>query len=165
VRELQAEVAAVPPAQFSAMKQWPKIKATILEIERLRPGTVVNVLIPTEDFEFQGIAFQKGRPITHFSALPHFQEEIYEDPMVFRPERHLSDKVYPGKAHATFGGGSHMCIGMPLARLQSPLILANILEGYTVEFSTPPSFRPRLASSLTPAGKTVPAIIKRRAGP
>ena len=163
VKELQAEVAAVPPAQFSAMKQWPKIKATILEVERLRPGTVVNVLVPTEDFEFQGIAFKKGRPITHFSALPHFQEEIYEHPMEFRPERHLGDTQYPAKAHATFGGGSHMCIGMPLARLQSPLILANVLAGYTVEFSRKPSFRAKLASSLTPAGRTIPATIKRRA--
>jgi cytochrome P450 len=163
VKQLQAEVAAVPPAQFSAMKQWPKIKASILEVERLRPGTVFNVLIPAEDFEFQGIAFKKGRPITHFTSLPHYQEEIYEDPLVFRPERHLEDRVYPGKAHATFGGGSHMCIGMPLARLQSPLILANILENYTVEFTSQPSFRARLGSSLTPADKTIPVIIKRRA--
>jgi cytochrome P450 len=163
VAQLQAEVAAVPPEQFSAMKQWPKIKASIQEIERLRPATVFNVLVPSADFEFQGIAFAKGKPITHFTTWPHFQEEIYENPLSFRPERHLEEKAAPAKAaHATFGGGSHMCIGMPLARLQTPLILAQIMQDYTVEFPVKPSFRPKLTSSLTPAGKQVIATIKKR---
>jgi len=163
VAELHAEVAAVPPEQFSAMKQWPKIKATILEVERLRPATPVNVLIPTTDFEYEGIAFKKGKPVTHFLVLPHFQPEVYEEPEAFRPERYLGDKVYPGKAHATFGGGAHMCIGMPLARLQSPLILASILQSYAVEFAGQPSFLGRLSAALTPADKTVMATIQKRA--
>ena len=162
--QLQEEVAAVPPEQFSAMKQWPKIKASILEVERLRPGTVFNVLVPAADFEFQGIAFKKGRPITHFTILPHFLPEVYDDPESFLPERFLGDKVYPGKAHATFGGGSHMCIGMPLARLQSPLILASVLQDYEIAFEGKPSFRGRLAAALTPSDKSLPVTIKRRAG-
>ena len=162
VRELQLEVSGVPPEKFSAMKQWPKIKATILEVERLRPATPVNVLIPMSDFEYGGVAFKKGRPVTHFLVLPHFQPEVYEEPEAFRPERYLGDKLYPGKAHATFGGGAHMCIGMPLARLQSPLILASLLEEYAVDFIGKPSFLGRLAAALTPSDKTIMATIRRR---
>ena len=162
VQELQAEVAAVPPEQFSAMKQWPKIKATILEVERLRPATPVNVLIPMTDFEYGGIAFKKGQPVTHFLVLPHYQPEVYEEPEEFRPERYLGDKVYPGKAHATFGGGAHMCIGMPLARLQSPLILASVIQEYAVDFLGKPSFVGRLSAALTPSDKAIMATIRRR---
>jgi cytochrome P450 len=162
LQELEAEVAAVPPEQFTAMKQWPKIKATILEIERLRPATPVNVLIPVGDFEYEGITFQKGRPVTHFLVLPHFLPEIYEQPESFLPERHLGDRLYPGKAHATFGGGAHMCIGMPLARLQSPLILASLIQDYAVEYAGRPSFVGRLSAALTPSDKTVMATIRRR---
>jgi cytochrome P450 len=160
--QLQAEVEAVPPAQFTAMKQWPKIKATIQEIERLRPATPVNVLIPAADFEYQGIAFKKGEPVTHFLVLPHFLPEIYEQPAGFRPERFLGDTAYPAKAQATFGGGAHMCIGMPLARLQSPLILANIVLNYEIAFMKKPSFRAKLAAALTPADDRIEVKIERR---
>jgi cytochrome P450 len=160
--QLREEVAAVPPEAFTQMKQWPKIKATALEIERLRPPTPVNTLIPARDFEFQGVAIKKGTPVTHFLALTHFLPEIYEDPQSFKPERFLGETNYPAKAHAAFGGGAHMCIGMPLARMQMPLILANFIHRYDLNFEFTPSFKPRLSAALTPTEKVLPTTIRAR---
>jgi cytochrome P450 len=162
LEQLKAEVDAHPPDQFTAMKQWPKIKATIMEIERLRPATPLNVVVPTADFEFQGIAFKKGEPITHFVVLPHFLPEIYDEPHSFRPERFLGETSFPAKAHGTFGGGAHGCIGMPLARLQSPLILANILYQFDLQFLKRPSFRPRLSAAMTPVEKRIEVRVVTR---
>ncbi len=163
--QIREEVATVPPDQFSAMKQWPKIKATVMEIERMRPPTPLNVLLPVEDFEFQNIRVRKGTPVTHVLCLTHFMEEIYERPFEFRPERFLGDTNYPAKAHAAFGGGAHMCIGMPLARLQVPLVIANIAANFDLEFSGKLSFQPRLSAALTPSQRHVPVrVLPRSSG-
>jgi len=162
LEQLREEIRAVPPENFRSMKDWPKIKATVLEVERLRPPTPLNTLIPVADFEFQGIAIPKGSPVTHFMALTHFLPEIYPDPERFQPERFMGDTVYPPKAHAAFGGGAHMCIGMPLARLEVPLILANILPRYDLTFSKAPSFASRHGAALTPKEKGLWVTLKPR---
>ncbi len=163
--QIREEIAAVPPDRFTAMKQWPKIKATVMEIERMRPPTPINVLLPVEDFEFQNIRVKKGTPVTHVLCLTHFMSEIYDQPFEFRPERFLGETNYPAKAHAAFGGGAHMCIGMPLARLQVPLIIANIAANFDLEFTRPLSFQPRLSAALTPAQKSIPARFRPHAAP
>ena len=161
--QIREEIAAVPPDQFTAMKQWPKIKATVMEIERMRPPTPINVLLPVEDFVFQNIRVKKGTPVTHVLCLTHFMEEIYDRPFEFRPERFLGETDYPAKAHAAFGGGAHMCIGMPLARLQVPLIIANVAANFDVEFAGKMSFQPRLSAALTPAQKSIPGRFRPHA--
>jgi len=161
--QLRAEIQAVPPERFTSMKDWPRIKATVLEVERLRPPTPINTLIPVADFEYQGIAIRKGWPVTHFLSLTHFLPEIYQDPGRFRPERFLGDVTYPPKAHAAFGGGAHMCIGMPLARLEVPLILANILPRYDLTFRGVPSFAARHGAALTPRERGLWATLQPRA--
>ena len=160
--ELRAEIEAVPPEQFTSMKEWPKIKATVLEIERLRPPTPINTLVAATDCEYQGIQIPKGSALTHFLSLTHFLPEIYADPEAFRPERFIGDAEYPPKAHAAFGGGAHMCIGMPLARLEVPLILANLLPRYDLEFRARPSFAARHGAALTPRERGLWATLRDR---
>ncbi len=160
--QLRAEVEAVPPERFTSMKEWPKIKATVLEIERLRPPTPINTLVAASDCEYKGIEIPKGSALTHFLSLTHFLPEIYAEPHEFRPERFLGDAAYPPKAHAAFGGGAHMCIGMPLARLEVPLILATLLPRYDVEFRIRPSFAARHGAALTPRERGLWATLKER---
>jgi cytochrome P450 len=163
LEQLRAEIQAAPPEKFTAMKDWPKIKATVLEIERLRPPTPINTLVAAADCEYQGIAIPKGSALTHFLSLTHFTPEIYAEPHEFRPERFLGDATYPPKAHAAFGGGAHMCIGMPLARLEVPLILATILPRYDLVFRTRPSFAARHGAALTPRERGLWVTLQERA--
>jgi cytochrome P450 len=106
--QLREEIAAVPPAAFTAMKQWPRIKATALEIERLRPATPLLTFITAQDFEFKGLHVPKGTALTHFLTLTHYLPEIYGDPENFRPERFLGETEYPARTHVPFGGGAHI---------------------------------------------------------
>jgi cytochrome P450 len=163
LEQLRAEYRAVPADKFTSMKDWPKTKATVLEVERIRPPTPINSLIPVADFEFQGIAIPKGTHVTHFLSLTHFLPEIYADPDQFKPERFLGDTVYPPKAHAAFGGGAHMCIGMPLARIEVPLIMANFLANFDLKFSKTPSFASRHGAALTPKERGLWATLQPRA--
>ena len=65
-------------------------------------------------------------------TLCHFLEEIYEDPFAFKPQRWL-DGEYPKKAHGTFGGGTHVCLGMNVTRVHAPVILTNLVKNYELE--------------------------------
>jgi len=62
----------------------------------------------------------------------HRLPDIWGDPQVFRPERWdpVNGQKVPQWAYFPFGGGSRICIGMPLAQIQVRLVLATILQRY-----------------------------------
>lgn len=153
--ELREELETWDPSAFQGMNEWPKLKATILEIERLRPPVPYFTMIPNRDCEHQGVRIPKGMPIFHVAAVPHFSPEIYEDPFSFKPQRFLDNAKYPNKAHGTFGGGKHFCSGQPLARIQMSLAIANIVTSYDVIFDPAPSFRSEIDVVIMPE-KPVP---------
>lgn len=111
------------------MDGFPKLKATIFEIERMFPAAPVLARSVAKPFEFKGHVLEKGSKVLHLQTLPHFMEEIYEDPYCFKPQRWIENK-YPKKSQGTFGGSTHICLGMNLARIHMPIMLANILKDY-----------------------------------
>ena len=67
----------------------------------------------------------------------HFDESIYEDPFQFKPQRWVG-RSYPKQAHGTFGGGSHICLGMNVARIQIPITLGFLLSNYNFTVTKAP---------------------------
>ena len=100
-----------------------------MEAERLFPAAPVLPRVPAEDMDFIGHYLNKGSHCLHMLTLMHFDESIYEDPFQFKPQRWL-DHSYPKQAHGTFGGGSHICLGMNVARIQMPITLGFLLSNY-----------------------------------
>lgn len=155
--ELLHELSQWTPEQFTNLQQWPKLMATTLELERLRPSIPYFVMLPKQDFVYQGVQIPRTAHILHPLTLPHFMSEIYDDPESFQPQRFLGEQRYPQRpTHGTFGGGRHACPGQSLARTKVALALATILTQYDVRFEGPLSFRPWLAATITPE-KAVPA--------
>ena len=68
----------------------------------------------------------------------HYNGEIYEDPFLFKPTRWLAND-YSKSAHGTFGGGSHICLGMNFSRIQMPLITGYLLSNYDFEVTKAPT--------------------------
>ena len=161
--ELREEIDAVPPDQFRSMSQWPKIKATIMEVERMRPPTPSHTLMPVRDFELYNTRVPARTPIAHVQALAHFLPENYPDPFRFNPRRFLEGSGdFVKGTHGTFGGGQHRCLGMPLARIQVPLLLANVVARYNLKYDKEPSFKTRLEPSTMPREKRLPFTLARR---
>ena len=119
------------------MADFPLLKATIMEAERLFPAAPVLPRVPAEDIEFIGHYLNKGSHCLHMLTLMHFDESIYEDPFQFKPQRWL-DHSYPKQAHGTFGGGSHICLGMNVARIQMPITLGFLLSNYNFTVTKTP---------------------------
>jgi cytochrome P450 len=164
--ELEAELAAWDPAAFTTMKPWPKLRATLLEAERLAPPGPFIPRIAKSDFAFGGYEIKQGSRLLHLQTLPHFLPEVYENPLDFRPSRFMGEAASPVKAaHGTFGGGTHSCLGMPLARVQSPLMVANFMTQYRLEFSGMPALSSMLDIVAVPVPGKIPVAISRRAPP
>ncbi len=152
------------PEAFTGMKALPKLRATLLEVERLMPPSVVSgSRTTTANVVFQGVDIPKGSKILHLQTLGHFLPENYAEPFQFRPERFLENDALPEKwVHGTYGGGVHFCLGQPLARILPPLIVANFLRSFDVEFQPFPSLRCRLDVSTTPVEAEVKATLRPR---
>lgn len=156
LEELREELQSWQPEQFTNLHDWPKLKATVLEIERLRPSVPYFSLIPTRDFIYQNVEIPQGTSIIHAASVPHFLAEIYEDPFDFRPQRFLQGRTYPHGAQSNYGGGIHYCIGQPLARLQVPLAIANIVTSYDLSFAVTPSLNASRGMTITPVESALP---------
>jgi cytochrome P450 len=140
---------------FRGMGPFPRLKATIQEVQRLRPGSITLFKTAAADLEFQGYRIPAGSPVIHVNTLCHFLEEIYEEPFRFRPERYLG-QTYPAKADGFFGGGSHICLGMNMTLVHTPLFLANIVRNYDVKLDFDPNFDVRLGFGTNQMRANVP---------
>lgn len=135
--ELRAELSGFDASMLATgMRDFPKLKATLMETERLFPAAPVLPRMPQNDIEFLGRSLAQGTNCLHMVALMHFDETIYEEPFKFKPQRWLEND-YPKAAHGTFGGGTHVCLGMNVARLQMPLVIGYLLSEYNFEATAP----------------------------
>jgi cytochrome P450 len=163
--ELREELRAWDPHRFEGMSAFPKLKATLLEMERLRPPVATLTRIAARDFSFRGYLIPKGTPVLHLGTLAHFLPEVYDHPLDFRPQRFLENPALPPKnAHGLFGGGGHSCVGQPLVRVLTPLLVANLVTRYELELETAPSMKAHLDVVVTPVEKMIRGrLVKRSA--
>lgn len=135
---LKTELAGYSPEMLlEGMTHFPLLKVTLLELERLFPAAPVLARVVAQDFAFQGYLLPKGTKVLHLQTIPHFLEEIYEAPYRFNPERWI-DREYPKKSQGTFGGSTHICLGVNLVRLQMPIVIGNLLRDYELELGERP---------------------------
>lgn len=109
--------------------------------ETLRKYPIAPVLFRecTKDYKVRGsdLIIPKGTSI--FFPLMGFQRDpkIYENPLLFKPERFLSSSNGEGKAsgcfYLPFGDGPRNCIGTRLGKLTAKLGLATVLSKFTIE--------------------------------
>ncbi len=164
LERLRAELATFDPARADDARAYPVLQAVVREVERLRPPFPAAVHIAKRDFSYAGVHIPAGTAVLHASTLCHFLDEIFDDPWSFRPERFLRGSSYPAKAIGLFGGGEHLCLGMPLARMQMPLALATFVRGWDLRFVEPPSFAYLQSGAVTPIESRLTVTLTPRAG-
>lgn len=163
VEELRAELADYGPESFGrGLAAFPKLRATIFEGERLHPGATFLKRRPVKDLALGGRTIPAGARVLQAHTLPHFLAEYYEDPMTFRPQRWLEGETRHRKALTDFGGGAHICIGMNLTRIHTPVVLAEILRRYDWQFGYTPNFAIRVDPGLTPRETHEPLTLRPR---
>ena len=159
--ELRGSLASWSP-DTAAAPEHRELRATVLEVERLRPVIPHALRVTAHDLVFADTHIAAGTSVYQPTTLPHFLDEIYRDPMRFQPVRFLGSNEYPRAAHAAFGGGSHVCLGQPLARLEEPLALAIITSQFDIELRNPLNLTARLSGVVSPVDRAIPVLVRRR---
>jgi cytochrome P450 len=149
--QIDAELQNWDTHNFTSMKEWPCLRAACMEIERLRPPSMLFHRLTKKPLEFNGYEVPKGIWVTHLHTLGHYIEDCYDKPLEFWPERFLEGSTMPERdVHGLFGGGAHVCAGVPLARVLQPTAVGNILRYYDLEFKEPPSLAAKMDVVLAP---------------
>jgi len=129
--ELQDALAGRDP-QAGDLSQLTYLDWVVKESMRLYPSAWTQGRRAVGAFDLDGYHFPAGTLIMISQWVLHRLPDIWGDPQVFRPERWdpVNGQKVPQWAYFPFGGGSRICIGMPLAQLEIRLMLATILQRY-----------------------------------
>ena len=112
------------PEQLSKLRADPVlIKNAVEEILRYESPVQFSGRIANEDITMQGCPIHKGDSMTTSLAAANRDPDVYPDPDAFNIEREDTH-------HQAFGGGSHLCLGAHLARLEAQEAIFGLLDRY-----------------------------------
>ncbi len=99
--------------ELAKLKADPSLAAaTVEEVLRFESPVDITARIASRDMEVGGC------PVTQRQTLIVSLRAANRDPAVFEdPERFIIDRKHA--PHVAFGGGAHICIGAPLARIEA----------------------------------------------
>ena len=142
------------------ISQLPYLSAVCSETLRRSPVAMFTFpRVAQESVEILGHTFTPGTTFLGCIFLTHQREDLYPDPMAFRPERFLERKFSPYEFIA-FGNGARRCVGAALAQYELKLAIATLLTHYTFRLATDqPEVAKRRGVTLAPA-KGVPMIFE-----
>jgi cytochrome P450 len=131
----------------------PYLSAVCQETLRIYPvGMLTFPRVVKSPVELMGYQLEPGTVLVGSIYLTHRREDLYPEPLQFKPERFLERQFSPYE-YVPFGGGSRRCIGMALAQLEMKLVLAQILRNFNLVLAQNQPVQPkRRGVTLGPAG-------------
>lgn len=131
--EIEAVLGDADPTPETVM-QLPYLEQIINETLRLYPPAHLGSRTATADLEFNGYHIPAGTRVLYSIYLTHRHPAYWDQPNDFMPERFAPENKgdRPHYAYLPFGGGPRICIGMAFAQVEMKVVLARILQRYTL---------------------------------
>jgi len=112
------------PEQLDALKADPGLAAAAVEeVLRYEAPVQATSRIVSEDREVAGCPMKKSQPVFMSLAAANRDPAKFEAPEAF-------DITVKRPSHMSFGGGAHICIGAPLARIEARRVYQKIFARY-----------------------------------
>jgi cytochrome P450 len=112
------------PDQAARLRDDPSLDApAVEELLRFGPPVQVSARMATTDVELAGRQVAKGTQVIAMIAAANRDETVFEDP----------SRLDIGRAdnrHLAFGGGIHLCLGAPLARLEGQEAIGRLFRRF-----------------------------------
>ncbi|MQY03729.1 cytochrome P450 [Actinomadura macrotermitis] len=114
------------PAQAAEFTARPAELAERLteEVLRFEGPLRTTARVAQEDLEIAGVPISKGQTVIILPQAANSDPAVFPDPHAFRLDREQP------RAHHTFGGGIHFCLGAPLARLEGEIAFRRFFERF-----------------------------------
>ncbi len=151
--QVQAEVDRVVGRDnltLAHVDQLEYMDTVIKETMRLYPPIHIGNRFVIEDTTISGYDLQAGTRVMASIYLSHRDERYWDEPEEFRPARFgpESERV-PPFTYIPFGGGPRVCIGATFAQIEAKVVLARILQEFTLT-SDGRQVRPYMGATLEP---------------
>jgi cytochrome P450 len=112
------------PGELAKLKADPTlISATVEEALRYEPPVDATGRVASRDMELGGCPVRQTQTFTAFLRAANRDPARFEDPDRF-------DITRPHHPHVAFGGGAHICIGAPLARLEAQAAIPRLFARF-----------------------------------
>jgi cytochrome P450 len=149
---VRAELAAELGGRRPTVADLPRLKrvdAVVRESMRLYPPAWLVGRTPTKDLVIQGVSMPAGSQVLASQWVVHRDPRFWRDADQFRPERWLSGETaaLPRFAFFPFGGGPRVCIGNHFASMEAALVLATVLQRFSL--AAAPGFELELMPAVT----------------
>ena len=130
------------PEQLARFRADPKtVNAVVEEILRFEPPVEITGRVAPREMDVGGCPMKPGQAISVLLRSANRDPDAWPEPDRFDVSR-------KHRSHMSFGGGAHICIGAPLARLEAQVALVRLFARF-------PSLR--LASpEAAPEWRTLP---------
>jgi cytochrome P450 len=128
------------PLNLPGTPYWKALKVIN---ETLRLGNVVRFLHRKviKDVHYKGYDIPSGWKILPVLAAVHLDSSLYEDPQRFNPWRWKSSGSSGGLAQSSsfmpYGGGTRLCAGSELAKLEMAVFLHHLVLNFRWELAEP----------------------------
>lgn len=160
LQKLQNEIDTVlggQPVTFEKIGQLSYTRMVLHEVLRLRPPASWLPRTAVADDEIAGYHIPAGSMVVLPIYMYHHHPAFWEQPTVFDPERFSPERSAGRHAFAwmPFGAGPRLCIGRDFAMLEGQMILATVLQQFTLTSVNQGVPLPQLAATLKPRGKVL----------
>src|SRR5438874_3532023 len=131
------------PDQLQKLRKQPAlIHNAIEEVLRYDSPVTETARIPMSDTQIDGCPMRAGESIVPLLHAANHDPAVYPDP-------HRFDITRADTHHHSFGGGAHFCLGAPLARVETQMAIATLVQRFPtlhlgrgpLEYRTLPGFQ------------------------
>jgi cytochrome P450 len=166
--KLRAEVDTVLAGRAPTFADLPALTYTrmvIQEVMRLRPAAWWVPRTAVADDLIDGYAIPAGTMVVSLTYGIHHRPDLWEQPTRFDPERFTSERVAQQHKSAwmPFGMGQRQCIGRDFSIMEAQIILAMIVQRYTLAAASGLGVQPKFSTTLKP-DRPVLVHLESRAG-